>query len=93
MAGTTALAAPISTGDTEGVGLLLTAGADPNRLPPADLYGADNADDQPWPAVYAAIRSDCPAELVEMLLERRRSGRYRSGRPVSIPARHQPGTR
>jgi ankyrin repeat protein len=66
---TTALAAPISTGDTEGVRLLLQAGADPNRLPPADLYGAGHAGDPPWPAVYAAVRSGCPAELVELLLD------------------------
>jgi ankyrin repeat protein len=68
VAETTALAAPISTGDTEGVRLLLQAGADPNRLPPADLYGVGHADDPPWPAAYAAVRSRCPAELVELLL-------------------------
>lgn len=67
--GTTALAAPISTGDTEGARLLLQAGADPNRLPPADLYGGRYAGDAPWPAVYAAVRSGCPAELVELLLD------------------------
>lgn len=65
---TTALAAPISSGDTEGVRLLLQAGADPNRLPPADLYGRRHAGDSPWPTVYAAVRSGCPAELVELLL-------------------------
>jgi ankyrin repeat protein len=58
----TALAAPISTGDTEGVRLLLQAGADPNRPLPRD------DSDPPWPAVYAAVRSGCPAELVELLL-------------------------
>jgi ankyrin repeat protein len=66
---TTALAAPISTGDTEGVRLLLEAGADPRRLPPADLYGARHAGHPPWPAVYAAVRSGCPAELVRLLLD------------------------
>lgn len=69
VAGTTALSAPISTGDTEAVRLLLQAGADPDRPAPADLYGADHAGDPPWPAVYAAVRSDCPAELVELLLD------------------------
>ncbi len=66
---TTALAAPISTRDTEGVRLLLQAGADPNRLLPADLQGERHVGDQPWPAVYAAVRSGCPAELVELLLD------------------------
>ena len=50
-----ALAAPISTNDTEGVRLLLEAGADPHRY-------ADDAD-SPAPAVYAAVRSGCSAEL------------------------------
>jgi ankyrin repeat protein len=68
VAETTALPAPISTGDTEGVRLLLQAGADPNRLPPADLYGASHAGEPPCPAVYAAVRSGCPAGLVELLL-------------------------
>jgi ankyrin repeat protein len=58
----TALAAPVSTGDTEVVRLLLQAGADPNRPLPRD------DGDPPWPAVYAAIQSGCPAELVELLL-------------------------
>jgi ankyrin repeat protein len=66
----TALAAPISTGDTEAVRLLLEAGADPRRAAPADLYGSQHADDPPWPTLYAAVRSHCPAELVELLLER-----------------------
>jgi ankyrin repeat protein len=66
---TTALAAPISVGDTEGARLLLEAGADPNHLPPADLYRGNHADDPPWPAVYAAVRSGAPLELVELLLD------------------------
>ena len=57
-----ALAAPISTGDTEAVRLLMHAGADPNRPLPRD------DGDPPWPAVYAAIQSGCPAELLELLL-------------------------
>jgi len=55
-----ALAAPISTNDTEGVRLLLEAGADPHRY-------ADDAD-SPAPAVYAAVRSGCSAELTGLLL-------------------------
>src|SRR5262249_4751313 len=38
------------------------AGADPNRY-------ADDAD-EPAPLVYAAVRTDSPAELVELLLSR-----------------------
>jgi ankyrin repeat protein len=55
-----ALAAPISTNYTEGARLLLEAGADPNRY-------ADDAD-SPAPAVYAAVRSGCSAELTGLLL-------------------------
>ena len=55
-----ALAAPISTNDTEGVQLLLEAGADPNR------YADDAA--RPSPVVYAAVRSGCSAELTGLLL-------------------------
>ncbi|HEY4465039.1 MAG TPA: ankyrin repeat domain-containing protein [Streptosporangiaceae bacterium] len=68
---TTALAAPVSAGDIEGARLLLEAGADPNHLPPADLYGGSHADDPPWPAVYAAVRSGAPVELVHLLLDHR----------------------
>ena len=55
-----ALAAPISLNDSEGVQLLLEAGADPDRY-------ADDAD-PPSPAVYAAVRSGCSAELTGLLL-------------------------
>jgi ankyrin repeat protein len=57
-----ALAAPISTGDIEGVRLLLEAGANPNQY-------ADDAD-EPAPVMYAAIRANAPAELVDLLLSR-----------------------
>ena len=63
IAGTTALAAPISAGDTEGVRLLLQSGADPNTPLPAELNGVEA------PTVYAAIRADCPIELIRLLLE------------------------
>jgi hypothetical protein len=51
----TALAAPISTNDAEGVRLLLAAGADPNRY-------ADDAD-SPAPAVYAGPHADARPRL------------------------------
>jgi ankyrin repeat protein len=57
-----ALAAPISSGDTEGVRLLLDAGADPTRY-------TDDAD-SPAPVIYAAIRTGCPAGLIDLLLSR-----------------------
>ena len=55
-----ALAAPISVNDTEGVRLLLEAGADPRRY--ADDDGA------PASAAYEAVQSGCPAELLDLLL-------------------------
>ena len=66
---TAALAAPISTGDTEAVRLLLEAGIDPRHSASADLYGASHGNDSPWPPVYAAIRCRCAIELVELLLD------------------------
>ena len=68
MTESTALSAPISTGDTEAVRMLLEAGADPNRTLPADLFGGRYSSEPPWPAAYAAVRSGCVAELVELLL-------------------------
>jgi len=55
-----ALAAPVSTKDTEAVRLLLEAGADPTR------YADDEG--QRTSAVYAAVRADCPPELVALLI-------------------------
>jgi ankyrin repeat protein len=55
-----ALAAPISQNDTEGVRLLLEAGADPRRY--ADDDGA------PASAAYQAVQAGCSAELLELLL-------------------------
>jgi ankyrin repeat protein len=55
-----ALSAPISTGDVEGVRLLLDAGADPRRF--ADDSG------QPASAVYTAVQAGCPAELIALLI-------------------------
>src|SRR5215471_1586467 len=53
-----ALSVPIGRCDTEACRLLLEAGADPRRY----------LDDPPCSAVYAAVRSACPGELLELLL-------------------------
>jgi ankyrin repeat protein len=66
---TSALAAPISIGDIEGVRLLLEAGADPTRPFQADLLGASREADPPIGAVAAAIECDCSAELIALLLK------------------------
>jgi hypothetical protein len=47
IAATTALSAPISTGDAAGVRLLLDAGADPNHLLDADLFGESHEQEPP----------------------------------------------
>jgi ankyrin repeat protein len=63
-----ALAAPISGNDAEGVRLLLEAGADPRRyLDDADAEGGSDTA-HPFSVLYAAVRSDCSAEIVELLL-------------------------
>ena len=56
-----ALSAPISTGDVEGVRLLLEAGADPRRFA--------NDEGRPAAAVYHAVRLDAPAEMIALLIE------------------------
>jgi ankyrin repeat protein len=66
---TTALAAPISTGDTEGVRLLLQAGADPGRPLPGDLFGEGVPGEPLIAPVAAAVQSGCPADLVGLLLD------------------------
>ncbi|HEX6445633.1 MAG TPA: ankyrin repeat domain-containing protein [Streptosporangiales bacterium] len=65
---TTALAAPISTDDAEGVRLLLDAGADPRGPLPAELFGERRDGEPPVPALNAAITRGCGTELVELLL-------------------------
>ena len=55
-----ALAAPISQNDTEGVRLLLEAGADLSR------YADDNG--APASAAYEAVKAGCSAEVLELLL-------------------------
>ncbi|MGH2852114.1 MAG: ankyrin repeat domain-containing protein [Solirubrobacteraceae bacterium] len=56
-----AMAAPISIGDTEAVRLLLEAGADLGR------YQSDG--EQPASALYQAVTSGAPAEIVALLRE------------------------
>ncbi|MGZ4433075.1 MAG: ankyrin repeat domain-containing protein [Trebonia sp.] len=67
---TTALSAPISTGDTEAVRMLLDAGANPNQPMPADLLGTGHGTGATWPAAYAAVQFGCDAELLDLLLAR-----------------------
>ena len=55
-----ALSAPISTKDTEGVRLLLEAGADPRR------FAEDEG--RPMSAVYYAVNAACPVEIVDLLV-------------------------
>ncbi len=54
-----ALAAPISSGDAEGVRLLLEAGADPAK------FKADS--DRDAPVLHEAVRAGCGAEVIELL--------------------------
>lgn len=63
-----ALAAPISGNDVEGVRMLLEAGADPGMyLDDSDAEGGSDTA-HPFSVLYAAVRSDCSAEIVELLL-------------------------
>jgi ankyrin repeat protein len=66
----TALAAPISIDDAEGVRLLLDGGADPNHALPGELLGEAYRNEPPVPPVPAAIRLGCDTALVSLLLER-----------------------
>ena len=66
---TTALSAPISTGDIEAVRMLLDAGANPNQPMPAELFGTGHGTAATfWPAAYAAVQFGCDAELLDLLL-------------------------
>ena len=67
---TTALAAPISINDAEGVRLLLDAGADPNHSLEGGLFGESYEAMPPIPPLPAAIEFGCGAELIELLLDR-----------------------
>jgi ankyrin repeat protein len=67
---TTALSAPISTGDIEAVRMLLDAGANPNQPMPAELFGTGHGTAETWPAAYAAVQFGCDSELLDLLLAR-----------------------
>ena len=69
IAATTALSAPISTGDVAGVRLLLDAGADPNHLLEAGLLGASHEQSPPVTPLSAAIEMQAGPELTGLLLE------------------------
>ena len=69
IAATTALSAPISTGDTAGARLLLQAGADPNHLLEAGLLGESHESRPPVPPLSAAVELEAGPELTGLLLE------------------------
>jgi ankyrin repeat protein len=69
IAASTALSAPISTGDLTGVRLLLDAGADPNHLLDAGLLGEPHEQSPPVPPLSAAIEMQAGPELAGLLLE------------------------
>ncbi|HET9968289.1 MAG TPA: hypothetical protein VFQ68_08620 [Streptosporangiaceae bacterium] len=66
---TTALSAPISTGDITAARLLLEAGADPNHLLDASLLGDSHAQSPPVPPLSAAIALEAGPELAGLLLQ------------------------
>jgi ankyrin repeat protein len=66
---TTALSAPISTGDITGARLLLDAGADPNHPLDSALLGESHAQSPPVSPLSAAIELEAGLELTGLLLE------------------------
>jgi ankyrin repeat protein len=66
---TTALSAPISTGDITGARLLLNAGADPNRRLDSGLLGESHEGAPPVPPLSAAIEMEAGPELTGLLLQ------------------------
>jgi Ankyrin repeats (3 copies) len=69
IATTTALSAPISTGDVAGARLLLDAGADPNHLLEAGLLGESHEQSPPVRPLSAAIELEAGPDLTDLLLE------------------------
>ena len=67
---TTALSAPLSTGDITGVRILLDAGADPNHLLEAALLGESHEGTPRVPPLSAAIALDCAPPVIGLLLDR-----------------------
>jgi ankyrin repeat protein len=70
IASTTALSAPLSTGDITGVRILLDAGADPNHLLDAGELGESHEGTPPVPPLSAAIALDCAPAIIALLLDR-----------------------
>jgi ankyrin repeat protein len=70
IAASTALSAPISTGDVTGARLLLDAGADPNHPLEAGLLGESHEQEPPVPPLSAAVDLESGSEMVRLLLER-----------------------
>ena len=70
IAATTALSAPISTGDITGLRLLLDAGADPNHPLDSGLLGESYEQSPPVPPLSAAVGLESGPELTGLLLER-----------------------
>jgi ankyrin repeat protein len=70
IAESTALSAPISTGDATAARLLLDAGADPNRLLDAGLLGESHEQEPPVTPLSAAVALAAGAELTGLLLAR-----------------------
>jgi ankyrin repeat protein len=68
LSASTALVAPISTNDIEGVRLMLDAGVDPRRPLPAELFGDQYAGQSPVGAVAEAVGSQCDIDLIALLL-------------------------
>jgi hypothetical protein len=69
IARTTALSAPLSTGDMTGVELLLNAGADPNLRLDAGELGESHEGTPPVPPLSAAIEMDCAPAIIALLLD------------------------
>jgi ankyrin repeat protein len=68
IAATTALSAPISTGDVAGVRLLLDAGADANHRLEAGLLGESHEQGPPVTPLSAAVEMQAGPELTGLLL-------------------------
>ena len=96
IASTTALSAPISTGDVTGARLMLEAGADPNHLLPSGLLGESHEQEPPVPPLSAAVELEAGAGA-DRAAARVRRGPRRAGHgwayplPAGGPDRAGPG--